>query len=58
MAVCVNVENPERAEAQKLANLEPDGLQLVSLHALKHAADKGIAFIDKLEPSLKGERPS
>jgi hypothetical protein len=56
---CSTNEDPARAKADELSSrLTSNGLQLMSLHALKDAADKGIAFIDRLEPSLKSERPS
>jgi hypothetical protein len=56
---CSTTEDPQRAKADELSSrLTSNGLELMSLHALKDAADKGIAFIDRLEPSLRSESPS
>jgi len=39
--------------AELTQRLTSNGLNLMTLHALKHAAGRGIAFIEALEPSLK-----
>jgi hypothetical protein len=51
---CSTNDNSARANATTLSNrLTSNGLQLMSLHALRHAAERAMVFIDKLEPSLK-----
>ena len=52
--VCANNDNPALANAATLSGrLTSNGLKLMSLHALQHAAERAIVFIDKIEPSLK-----
>jgi hypothetical protein len=52
--VCASNDNPALANAATLSGrLTSNGLKLMSLHALQHAAERAIVFIDKLEPSLK-----
>ncbi|WP_263365244.1 septation ring formation regulator EzrA [Edaphobacter bradus] len=53
---CSTNDTSARANAAALSErLTSNGLRLVSFHALQHAAERAIAFIDKLEPSLKQE---
>jgi hypothetical protein len=51
---CASYESSASDDASKLSNsLTSDGLQLMSLLALKDAADRAITFIDKLDPSVR-----
>jgi hypothetical protein len=53
---CSTNDATARTNAAALSErLTSNGLRLVSFHALKHAAESAIVFIDKLEPSLKKE---
>jgi hypothetical protein len=51
---CTAIENAAAANAADLTNrLTTNGLQLISLHALRDAAEHAIAFIDRLDGSPK-----
>jgi len=51
---CTTNDSSARANATALSDrLTSNGLQLMSLQALRDAAERAIAFIDRLEPSLK-----
>jgi hypothetical protein len=53
---CAANDASARASATALSErLTSNGLRLASFHALQHAAERAIVFIDKLEPSLKNE---
>lgn len=53
---CSTNDATARANAAVLSErLGSNGLRLMSFHALRHAAERAIAFIDRLEPSLKKE---
>jgi hypothetical protein len=55
--VCSANDDSARANATTLSNnLTSNGLQLMSLHALRHAAERAIAFIDRIDPSVKNSR--
>lgn len=57
--LCAANDSSARANAAALSErLSSNGLQLMSLHALRDAAERGIGFIDKLEPSLKEDARS
>ena len=54
---CADNDNAARTGAVALSTrLESNGLRLMSFLALKHAAERAIAFIDRLQPSLKSEK--
>jgi len=49
---CVELENADRAKVQKLSSLTSDGLQLISLRALRHAAVTTIRFTHDVDSAM------